>query len=72
MSCMSDSSHQVLASVMTLGTPGVRCVKRLLLMATTKPMADCKAGRPISIFVAHRYAEAFQLSLASPDAIEIQ
>jgi hypothetical protein len=43
------------ATLMTLGTPGLHAVRRLLLQAMLKPQ-DSRPGRPLELFVAHMWA----------------
>jgi hypothetical protein len=42
----------------TLGTPGMACVKKMLLGAMVTP-ARGTPGRPTEIFVAHRWVEGW-------------
>jgi hypothetical protein len=50
----ANSTGMIKASLMTLGTPGLHAVRRVLLQAMLNPQ-DARPGRPMELFVAHRW-----------------
>jgi hypothetical protein len=50
----ANSTGMIKASLMTLGTPGLHAVRRVLLQAMLNPQ-DARPCRPVELFVAHRW-----------------
>lgn len=49
----SSGTGMIKASIMTLGTPGLHSVRRVLMQAMLNPL-EKHPGRPRELFVAHR------------------